>query len=55
MNGMGVPQYMYFPDPRTSLICSEINIPGLSKFIGEPCPSHEQAAESVAKKVYEVM
>lgn len=52
--GMGLPRYDYFLNEQTNLIQAQILLPDAKVYLGDPCLTHAQAAESAAKKVYEV-
>ncbi|KAF7400707.1 hypothetical protein HZH66_005891 [Vespula vulgaris] len=51
--GMGLPRYDYFLNEQTNLIQAQILLPDAKVYLGDPCLTHAQAAESAAKKVYE--
>lgn len=50
----GLPKYNYILDEKTGLITARIMLENSKVYTGDPCATHEQATESVAKKVYEV-
>lgn len=54
MLGIGLPRYDYFLNEQTNLIQAQILLPGAKVYLGDPCMTHAQAAESAARKVYEV-
>ncbi|XP_047351100.1 5'-3' exoribonuclease 1 isoform X1 [Vespa velutina] len=51
--GMGLPRYDYFLNEQTNLIQAQILLPDAKVYLGDPCLTHAQAAESAARKVYE--
>jgi hypothetical protein len=54
-NGIAIPKYNYIVDKKSSLISAQIILENAKIFKGDPCTSHEQAAESAAKKAYKVV
>ncbi|XP_014469638.1 PREDICTED: 5'-3' exoribonuclease 1 isoform X2 [Dinoponera quadriceps] len=53
-NRIGMPKYNYFIDEKTGLISCKICLQDAT-FRGDPCATHEQAAESAAKKTYKAL
>ncbi|XP_020295073.1 5'-3' exoribonuclease 1 isoform X2 [Pseudomyrmex gracilis] len=51
----GLPKYNYILDEKTGLITARIMLENSKVYTGDPCATHEQATESVAKKVYETL
>ncbi|KAF7403530.1 hypothetical protein HZH68_006324 [Vespula germanica] len=51
--GMGLPRYDYFLNEQTNLIQAQILLPDAKVYLGDPCLTHAQAAESAARRVYE--
>ncbi|XP_011151267.1 5'-3' exoribonuclease 1 isoform X2 [Harpegnathos saltator] len=51
---IGMPKYSYFVDEKTGLITCQIMVQD-SSFRGDPCATHEQAAESAARKTYKTL
>ncbi|XP_071639281.1 5'-3' exoribonuclease 1 [Temnothorax longispinosus] len=54
-NGAGIPKYNYIVDEKTGLISAHVMLENAKVFKGDPCTTHEQAAESAAKKAYKVL
>ncbi|EZA57402.1 hypothetical protein DMN91_008681 [Ooceraea biroi] len=50
-----VPKYNYLVDEKNGLISAQIILDNARVFKGDPCTSHEQAAESAAKKAYKAL
>ncbi|XP_036149459.1 5'-3' exoribonuclease 1 isoform X2 [Monomorium pharaonis] len=54
-NGAGVPKYNYTVDEKTGLISAHVMLDNTKVFKGDPSTTHEQAAESAAKKAYKAL
>ncbi|XP_039303025.1 5'-3' exoribonuclease 1 isoform X3 [Solenopsis invicta] len=54
-NGAGVPKYTYAIDEKTGLISAHVMLDNAKVFKGDPSTTHEQAAESAAKKAYKAL
>ncbi|XP_011256685.1 5'-3' exoribonuclease 1 isoform X2 [Camponotus floridanus] len=54
-SGAGIPKYNYIIDEKTGLITAHIMIDHARVFKGDPCISHELAAESAAKRAYKAL
>ncbi|XP_011642826.1 5'-3' exoribonuclease 1 [Pogonomyrmex barbatus] len=54
-NGAGIPKYNYVNDDKTGLITANVMVENAKIFKGDPSTSHEQAAESAAKKAYKAL
>lgn len=53
MLGMGLPRYDYFLNEQSNMIQAQILLPNAKVYLGDPCLTHAEAAESAARKVYE--
>jgi len=53
-SGAGIPKYNYIIDEKTGLITAHIMVDHARVFKGDPCITHELAAESAAKRAYKV-
>jgi len=51
---VGIPKYTYIVDEKTGLISAHVMLDNTKVFKGDPSTTHEQAAESAAKKAYKV-
>lgn len=54
-NGIGIPKYNYMADEKTGLISAQVMLDNGKVFKGDPNATHEQAAESAAKKAYKLL
>lgn len=50
----GMPKYNYIADEKTGLISAQVILDNARVVKGDPCTSHEQAAENAAKRAYKV-
>jgi FAD/FMN-containing dehydrogenase len=53
MMGAGLPQFTY-GESKDNLVCIQAVLPDSKVFYGDYCRTYNEAAESAAKKIYEV-